>query len=141
MLGAKIVAEARTWIGTPWHHQGCVKGVGVDCIGLVKNVFETVTGLCVDVETNYHRMPPVGRESRILEGLSKYATEVDKSKLQPGDVLLFHFLSGLSNHVGIFSGDGQFIHAWLDVGKVVEMPLAGAWERAIKTAFRVPEEQ
>ncbi len=35
-----VVAEARTWEGTPWHHQGRVKGAGVDCLMLIAGVFE-----------------------------------------------------------------------------------------------------
>jgi len=33
-----VVAEARTWLGTPFKHQGCLKGVACDCIGLIKGV-------------------------------------------------------------------------------------------------------
>jgi cell wall-associated NlpC family hydrolase len=31
-----VIAEARTWLGTPWHHQASLKGVGCDCIGCGK---------------------------------------------------------------------------------------------------------
>jgi len=58
---------------------------------------------------------------------------------QPGDVLLFRFLGGTSNHVGIYAGEGRFIHAWADVHKVVEMPLSPAWQRSLQAVFRIPE--
>jgi cell wall-associated NlpC family hydrolase len=36
-----IVEEARSWLGTPYHHQAALKGVGCDCIGLLRGVYET----------------------------------------------------------------------------------------------------
>ena len=43
-VGDKIIAEARAWIGTPYHHQAAVKGVGCDCLGLVRGVWRAVYG-------------------------------------------------------------------------------------------------
>ncbi len=139
MTGDKMVAEARTWFGTPWHHQACLKGVGVDCVGLVRASYEAATGQKIDLVFDYHKMPPVGREERLAQTLSQYAVEISKNSLEPGDILLFHFLGGMSNHVGIYAGEGKFIHAWMTVGKVVEMPLDAVWQRALGAAFRVPE--
>ena len=41
---ADIVAEARAWIGTPYRHQASLKGVGCDCLGLVRGVWRAVIG-------------------------------------------------------------------------------------------------
>ncbi len=43
-IGAVILAEASTWIGTPYRHQGSRKGVGCDCLGLVRGVWRAVYG-------------------------------------------------------------------------------------------------
>jgi len=99
----------------------------------------TVTGRSVESDTDYHRLPVPGRENRLQEELSKYAAMVEIANRQPGDVLLFSFANGTSNHVGIYAGDGRFIHAWADVQKVVEMPLSPVWQRALQTVFRIPE--
>ncbi len=40
----EIVAAARGWIGTPYRHQGQVKGVGCDCLGLVRGVWRDLYG-------------------------------------------------------------------------------------------------
>ena len=45
----RIVAEASTWLGTPYRHQGSRKGVGCDCLGLVRGVWREVYG--TDAET------------------------------------------------------------------------------------------
>ena len=41
---AAIVAEARAWIGTPYRHQASLKGVGCDCLGLLRGVWRAVVG-------------------------------------------------------------------------------------------------
>ena len=41
---AAIVAEARSWLGTPYHHQASRKGAGADCLGLVRGVWRTFLG-------------------------------------------------------------------------------------------------
>lgn len=138
-MGEKIVAEAREWIGTKWQHQASLKGVAADCVGLLRGVYQAVTGRPVESSIDYHRLPVPGRENRLYEEISKYADQVPMNDMQPGDVLLFSFLDGTSNHVGIYAGDGRFIHAWADVHRVVETTLTLVWQRSIQAIFRMPE--
>ena len=42
MKNHEAVAEAMTWLGTPYHHQGRVKGIGIDCATLLCEVYEVV---------------------------------------------------------------------------------------------------
>lgn len=139
MVREKIVAEAREWIGTKWQHQASLKGVATDCVGLLRGVYQAVTGRPVLSNIDYHRMPVPGRENRLQEELQKYTAEVPMEDMQPGDVLLFSFLDGTSNHVGIYAGDGRFIHAWADVHRVVETSLTPTWRRLVQAVFRIPE--
>ena len=44
MRRAAIVAAARSWIGTPYRHQASLKGVGCDCLGLLRGVWRDVVG-------------------------------------------------------------------------------------------------
>lgn len=141
MMGEKMVTEAREWIGTKWQHQASLKGVATDCVGLLRGVDQTVTGRPVMSNIDYHRMPIPGREYRLQEELRKYADEVAIEDMQPGDVLLFRFLDGTSNHVGIYAGDGRFIHAWSDVHRVVETQLTPVWRRSIQAVYRIPEDE
>ena len=41
---ARIVATARSWLGTPYHHQASLRGVGCDCLGLVRGVWRELYG-------------------------------------------------------------------------------------------------
>jgi NlpC/P60 family putative phage cell wall peptidase len=40
----QIVAAARGWLGTPYHHQASVKGVGCDCLGLIRGLWRELLG-------------------------------------------------------------------------------------------------
>jgi len=41
-LRAAIVTEARRWIGTPYHHRASLRGVGTDCLGLIRGVWRAL---------------------------------------------------------------------------------------------------
>lgn len=86
---AAVVAEARSWIGTPWQHQARSKGVGVDCAGLVIGVSRAL-GIVVpwmDV-THYARMPD-GRS--LLYHCDEWMRRVARVLARPGDVLVMRF--------------------------------------------------
>jgi len=42
-IRCSIIAEARSWIGTPYHHQAALKGVGYDCLGFVRGVWRAIS--------------------------------------------------------------------------------------------------
>ena len=90
-----VVTEARNYVGTPYRGGGTTAG-GFDCSGLVVTVYEKF-GIA---------MPRTSREQ------AKFGKQIDRSELKPGD-LVFFFTSGSTKitHVGIYSGDGEFIHA------------------------------
>ena len=41
-MSSRIVREARSWIGTPYRHQGALKHAGADCLGLIRGVYRAV---------------------------------------------------------------------------------------------------
>src|ERR1700761_5901826 len=88
----RIVAEARAWIGTPYRHQASLKGVGCDCLGLVRGVWRAICG---------HEPEPVppyapdwaeasGREA-LAGAAARHLVEIDARQFAPGDVLLFRW--------------------------------------------------
>ena len=102
VTGAQIVALAKQNLGVPYKWGGTSPS-GFDCSGFVYYVLNTL-GI---------------KASRTLTTMYAQGTEVSKSELKPGDIVFFKntYKSGLS-HVGIYVGDGQFIHA-PSSGKVV----------------------
>lgn len=128
-IRAAVVAEAETWLGTPFHHQGRVKGAGVDCAMLLAEVYERC-GLIAPVDPGYY--PPdwhLHRDAeRYLDRLLLYARELEQPPL-PGDACVFRFGRTFS-HGAIVTAWPRLIHAYWAAGRVVwgdalRYPLAG----------------
>jgi NlpC/P60 family putative phage cell wall peptidase len=130
-----IVAEARTWIGTPFQHQGRTKGKGVDCIGLLYGVAKNL-GIAPDIKSlpqeyiGYKRIPENGR---LQAALNTYMEPIRMSQVGPGDVLLFAYKIGQPQHVAIYTGD-TLIHAYNK--KCTEHSMSAAWRRRLCGAYR-----
>ena len=97
---AAVVAEAATWAETPFHHQGRVKGAGVDCAQLVLAVFCDALRLVPPIEPGYYAPDWFLHQDRerILEWVERYWTRVEAPAL--GDLALFRYGRTLS-HSGI----------------------------------------
>jgi cell wall-associated NlpC family hydrolase len=124
-----VVAETQTWLGTPFHHQGRVKGAGVDCAMLLAEVFERC-GLVGRVDPGYY--PPdwhMHRDAeRYLDRLLDHAREL-VGPPRPGDVAVFRFGRTFS-HGAIVIAWPRLIHAYWAARQVVWgdatlYPLAG----------------
>lgn len=135
----EIVEEARTWIGTKWVHQACLKNVAADCIGLIRGVYEHITGQAVEVVIDYPATWHLFKaEERLYNEVKKHLEEIPIEEARPGDVLLFGFGKGPAHHAGIQATANTFIHSWADVGKVSETRLDEFWTNNIRAVFRYP---
>ena len=136
---SKIVALARTWIGTPYHHQASVKGVGADCLGLVRGIYRELYGH--EAETPPHYAPDWAEASGLETMLKAASRHLDKQKqtqMQPGDVLIFRLRSGyVAKHAAILSAPQKMIHA-IEGAPVSEVVLSSWWQRHIAGVFSFP---
>jgi len=131
----EIVREAREWIGTPYHHQGRVKGVGCDCAGLIIGIAHSL-GISTFDYRHYSRQPDA---SVLLSLCDEYLDRVDSlDAALPGDVLIF-LIRRQPIHMGILTEKGTVIHVWPSVGKVVEHILDEKWRRRIYRVYRYKE--
>jgi len=114
----KIVSEALTWLRTPYHHMGRVKGAGTDCGMLILQVFENC-GLVQPIEIPYYPMDWAMHrgEQKYLSWVEQYAKEVQREPL-PGDIVLHQFGRCIS-HGGIVIKWPQMIHAYRGTGVVL----------------------
>ncbi len=147
---ARIVKATRRWLGTPYHDQASVRGVGCDCLGLLRGVWRDVVG--PEPLDDTRPVPPYSRdwgEAGPIEVLAEAAraamVELDISEARTGDVILFRMRAGaIAKHCGILSGNNRsgrshrFIHAYERSG-VIEEHLTPAWQRRIAYAFRFPD--
>ena len=144
MTGAEVVAEARLWLGTPYRHQAATRGVGADCLGLIRGVWRATCGGEPERVPAYsmdwsepqgdERLWAAARQHLVPRGLEEGAM---------GDVILFRMRAGaVAKHLGIVSATAPgpaFIHAYSGRG-VVESALSAPWRRRIVARFAFPGE-
>ncbi|WP_170505552.1 NlpC/P60 family protein [Ruegeria arenilitoris] len=139
-----IVDEVRGWLGTPYVHQASVKGVGTDCLGLVRGVWRALLGYEPETVPSYSMdwSEPQGEE-RMWAAARRHLIEKNPSFAKAGDVLLFRMRDGrVAKHVGIVSETApalRFIHAYSGYG-VVENTLSDPWRRRVVACFEFPLE-
>lgn len=112
-----VVAEAASWLGTPYHHMGRIKGVGVDCLTLLAEVYERA-GVIGHAEIPFY--PPDWHLHRSVElylgGVLDRATEIPGPP-QPGDIALFKMGRCFAHGVIVIRWP-QLIHAYYSAGVI-----------------------
>jgi cell wall-associated NlpC family hydrolase len=112
----KIVDEALTWRGTPFHHKGRIKQIGVDCGGLIYQVYKTVLGIPGEsFPTNYPEDWALHKDDNeiYLNFLKPYI--MPTKNLLPADIVVFKMGRSFGHGV-IYIGQNQFIHAYGKTG-------------------------
>lgn len=115
----RIVEEAATWLGTPYHHHGAVKGAGTDCAMLLVRVYQSAGLMPSDFDprpypTDWH----MHRDAeRYVLNLLKFGREVDKPKI--GDAAVWKFGRTFS-HGAIVTGGNRIIHSYMGRGVVAD---------------------
>jgi NlpC/P60 family putative phage cell wall peptidase len=111
-----IIAEARTWLGTRFHHYAWLKGAGCDCLGLIYGVYRAC-GLVGEIDIPYYRPDFMQHrdDERYLEGLLKYGHRVEQPAT--GDVALFKY-GRVFGHAAIVIAWPRLIHAFAERGEV-----------------------
>ena len=118
-LRDSIVALARAQIGTRYRHGGATPKRGFDCSGLVQYVM-----------ARFAMVLPRTARAQAAVGL---AVDRDTALLRPGDLLTFASADKAAiSHIGIYVGDGHFVHASSVAGHVIESPLNRAPAPKIK---------
>jgi len=143
-----IVACARGWIGTRFHHQGRLRKTaehagGVDCLGLLAGVADELglrgknnEILSAADETDYSHQPDA---TRLRAKLVRLLEPVALGAIVPGDILLLR-IEGSPQHLAIVSDCEEglgMIHAYAPARAVVEHRLDGWWQDKIEAAFRI----
>ena len=102
-LKDELINVAKRYLGAPYKFGGTSTKTGIDCSAYVNKVFKSF-----DVN-----LP------RTARGIYKKGNHVSKSKLQKGDLVFFRTYAKFPSHVGIYMGDGTFIHASSAKKKVI----------------------
>lgn len=135
----RIIVAARSWIGTPYHHQQSVKHIGTDCLGLVRGVWRELLGNEPETPPAYSAdwADATGDET-LLAAASRHLQPVPVAAAVPGDVLAFRYRPRLpAKHVGILVAPMRLVHA-AEGHAVCEIDLSPWWCRRIAAAFAFP---
>ncbi|HBG99552.1 MAG TPA: peptidase [Rhodobacteraceae bacterium] len=137
---ARVIAIARSWLGTPYHDQASLSGVGCDCLGLARGIWREVVGAEPFPIPPYSRdWGETGPREVLAEGARAMMIEVPPAEAGPGALVLFRMKpSAIAKHVGILTGPDSFLHAYERLG-VIEEPLTSSWRRRIAFAFLFPQ--
>lgn len=136
---AAIVAAARRWIGTPYLHQASLRGVGCDCLGLVRGVWRDVIGPEPEAAGAYSAdWAEAGNCERLAEAGRRHFAPVGVQQIALGDVLLFRWRPNVAaKHMAILTSESTMAHAQ-DGAAVCEVALSPWWRRRIAYAFSFP---
>ena len=138
VTGKDIIKIAKTYLGTPWKHQGRVKGRGIDCAGYIVEVMKEL-GLDTSFDLEgYERIPDGQKLAEIANNNGKNILLKD---IQDGDVILFNVL-GNPQHLAFYYKENDIdymLHAYGDksVNKVVAMRLDTKWKNRICGVYRL----
>jgi len=134
MNRADLVLTAYTFLGTPFHHQGRLPGVGLDCAGVVVCALKRL-GYPVADQAGYGRIPSQGI---FTSAIANHCDSIQQDQVQPGDLMMFAFRAE-PQHVAIISATNpiMLIHAYQDVGRVVENGLDAIWQSRLRGCYRL----
>ncbi|MBK7059208.1 MAG: C40 family peptidase [Rubrivivax sp.] len=121
---SNMVISAMNFLGVPYRRGGSSPEAGFDCSGFTRHIFEHSLGLV---------LPRRADEQARSAELAK----VDKTELRPGDLVFFNTMKRAFSHVGIYVGDGKFIHSPRTGGHVrVEDMREAYWAKRYNGARR-----
>jgi NlpC/P60 family putative phage cell wall peptidase len=135
----RVVEAARGWISTPYHHQASVRGIGTDCLGLVRGVWRELFGEEPETPPPYSRdwAEATGVET-MLDAARRHFVAVDSSEYRGGDVVVFRLRPGVvAKHAAILTGTHTMIHA-MENAPVSEVSFCAWWRRRVAGVFRFP---
>ena len=121
---SELVFNAMGFLGVPYRRGGNTAESGFDCSGFVKAMYSQTVGLILP---------------RKAEQQAAATQKIDRADLQPGDLVFFNTMRRAFSHVGIYIGDGKFIHSPKPGSEVrVEDMGIAYWNRRFDGARRVP---
>jgi cell wall-associated NlpC family hydrolase len=118
-----LVVNALGFLGVPYRRGGTSADTGFDCSGFVRTVYQETVGLVLP---------------RVAAQQAANSEKVARTDLKPGDLVFFNTMRRTFSHVGIYIGDGKFVHSPKPGEEVrVESMSMAYWKRRFTGARRV----
>lgn len=128
-----VVRIAREYLGTPFHMDGRIKNVGIDCIGLI---------ICIAKELGWDG--PSCTKYRLLDGQRRCEVAkqelglVDLPTIVPGCIVCIKVGHSYITHFGVVVDEDRIIHSTDRIGKVVEHNFTQAWKNRVVAIWAMP---
>jgi cell wall-associated NlpC family hydrolase len=123
-MASEMVMSAMNFLGVPYRRGGSSADEGFDCSGFTRHVFENSLGLLLP-----RRADQQAQDSSLAK--------VQREELRPGDLVFFNTMRRAFSHVGIYVGDGKFIHSPRAGGEVrIEDMRQAYWAKRFNGARR-----
>jgi cell wall-associated NlpC family hydrolase len=123
LKASELVVNAMGFLGVPYKRGGNTAETGFDCSGFVRAIYQQSVGLLLP---------------RRAEEQAAATQSIEKSDLQPGDLVFFNTLKRTFSHVGIYVGNNKFIHSPKPGAEVrVESMGISYWQTRFNGARRV----
>ena len=141
ITGEQVVAQARAWLGTPYHHQARLRGVGVDCIGLLIGVCRELGTVAPDFDVNGY--PREADGITLMHEAILRMEQIERADMRYGDAVVTAF-RGVPHHFGLLGdyrhGGFSIIHAYslATPARVLETRLMFRDSIEFAAAFRLP---
>lgn len=120
---SELVMTSMAFLGVPYKRGGSDEGTGFDCSGFVKSIYERTIGYVLP---------------RLAKDQAAATQPIKREELRPGDLVFFNTMKRAFSHVGIYVGDGRFIHSPKPGAHVrVEHMEQSYWARRFDGARRV----
>jgi cell wall-associated NlpC family hydrolase len=118
-----MLTQAMGLLGVPYRRGGSSEETGFDCSGFVRHMYEKSFGRVLPRRANEQ---------------AKATETIDREELKPGDLVFFNTMKRAFSHVGIYMGDGKFIHA-PRAGKSIRVDdmRSAYWQKRFNGARRV----
>jgi cell wall-associated NlpC family hydrolase len=131
-----VIDVARTWLGTPFHDNAGLKGVGVDCAHLIARVFveaEVVTAFVIEGYSPQHMLH--SDNELFLGYVERFAHEIQEGDVQAGDIVLYQVGRAYAHGAIIVAWPSKIIHAFKTFRMVAETDGFEADLKGRKTRF------
>lgn len=124
LRASELVSGAMSFIGVPYQRGGSSADTGFDCSGFVRSVYAQSIGLLLP---------------RKAEEQASATQHIGKNELRPGDLVFFNTMRRAFSHVGIYVGNGKFIHSPKPGSEVrIDSMALDYWQNRFDGARRVP---
>lgn len=132
----RVIEIAREWVGTPFHDQQGLKGVGVDCAHLLAEVaIEAGIVESFTIEIYSHQFMLHSNDEKFIGYVERFAHEIEEADVQPADIVLYRVGRSFAHGAIIVEWPHKIIHAFKTFRCVAETEGFAADLMGRKTKF------